>query len=117
MIRAFVEAPAFTLAVKSQDITDEEVRDLQNDILAGRGTTIPGTGGVRKIRWGLMARGKSGGRRVLFADYEEFGLTLLPATYPKNVKENLTQGETNQWRRIKGSLDARIRERYGRKEK
>ena len=36
-----------------------------------RGDEIPGTGGVRKLRFGLGDRGKSGGVRVIYYFYDE----------------------------------------------
>lgn len=30
------------------------------------GVVIPGSGGVRKLRWGLEGRGKRGGARVIY---------------------------------------------------
>jgi len=30
------------------------------------GTIMPETGGVRKLRWGVQGRGKSGGVRVIY---------------------------------------------------
>ena len=48
-----------------------------------------GSGGVRKVRWGLRGRGKRGGIRVIYywktADDEIWLLTL----YAKNEMENI----------------------------
>ena len=53
------------------------------------GSIVPGSGGVRKLRWGLRGRGKRGGIRVIYywktADDEIWLLTL----YAKNVQENI----------------------------
>ena len=50
---------------------------------------MPGSGGVRKVRWGLRGRGKRGGIRVIYywktADDEIWLLTL----YAKNEMENI----------------------------
>ena len=54
---------------------------------------IPGTGGIRKIRFGIDARGKSGGVRVLYGDFPEHGIVYLFAVYPKNEKEDIDDGE------------------------
>ena len=31
-----------------------------------RGKTIPGSGGIRKLRWGVTGRGKRGGTRIIY---------------------------------------------------
>ncbi len=113
MIRLFVESSGFTNTMRTQGIPDEEVRQLQTDILAGRGEVIPGSGGIQKVRWARSGGGKRGGRRVLFADYQELGVTVLLAFYAKNMKENLSQSELADWRRLKEMLDQRMRETYG----
>jgi hypothetical protein len=64
------------------------------------GDVIPGTGGVRKIRWGLEGRGKRGGARVIFFYHDkEMPLYLLEA-YAKNERTNLTQAECHELRQV-----------------
>jgi len=60
----FVETPVFTgLVCKRLD--DDEYRALQITLLLRpeQGALIPGSGGLRKIRWGAEGRGKRGGFR------------------------------------------------------
>jgi hypothetical protein len=55
------------------------------------GDVIPGSGGVRKLRWGLEGRGKRGGARVIYFFHDtEMPLLLLKA-YAKNEQEDLSQ--------------------------
>lgn len=64
------------------------------------GDLIPGTGGVRKIRWGLEGRGKRGGARVIYFFHDvEMPLYLLDA-YAKNERTNLTKAECNELRQV-----------------
>jgi hypothetical protein len=64
------------------------------------GVVIPGTGGVRKLRWGLEGRGKRGGARVIFFYHDmEMPLYLLTA-YAKNERENLSQSEVNTLQKL-----------------
>jgi hypothetical protein len=59
------------------------------------GEIMPGTGGVRKIRWAMQGAGKRGGARVIYYYHNErLPLFLLPA-YSKNQKANLSQSERN----------------------
>lgn len=64
------------------------------------GNVIPGTGGVRKLRWGLEGRGKRGGARVIFFFHDmEMPLFLLEA-YAKNERANLTQAECRELHQV-----------------
>ena len=86
----FIEAPKFTELVK-EHLSDDEYAALQWMLLErpDAGPIVPGSGGVRKLRWGLRGRGKRGGIGVTYywktADDEIWLLTL----YAKNVQENI----------------------------
>lgn len=79
------------------------------------GDVIPGSGGVRKVRWGLEGRGKRGGARVVFFYHDmEMPLYLLTA-YAKNERENLSQSETNTLKKLTQILvETHARRRPGR---
>ena len=49
-------------------LSDDEYAVLQQSLVANpeTGDVIPGSGGVRKIRWGIAGRGKRGGLRVIY---------------------------------------------------
>ncbi len=116
MRRIFIELPAFTRLVSAGEIPDQQVSDLQEDILNGGGATLAGTGGVRKIRCEDKNKGKSGGWRVLFADYEQEKVAVLIWAFPKNKQANLTASQKEVVRGFKTQLDKEIRLRYGHKE-
>jgi hypothetical protein len=78
---------------------------MQREIMQHKGDLVPGTGGLKKIRCATPGQGKSGGIRVLFADYPRAGLTLLVAAFAKNVKENLSPAERNVLAQLKAALD------------
>ena len=62
-----IETPEFLTVTRR--IMDDEERAVLIDYLAynpGAGDLIRGTGGVRKLRWGLADRGKRGGARVFY---------------------------------------------------
>ena len=62
------------------------------------GTLIQGTGGVRKLRWGLEGRGKRGGARVIYF-YQKVGLPLFALTIvAKNERADLSQHDRNDLR-------------------
>ena len=60
------------------------------------GVVVPGTGGIRKVRFGFGARGKSGGARIIYL----FGGENLPvfvlAAFAKNEKADLSAAERNK---------------------
>ena len=53
------------------------------------GPVIPGSGGVRKLRWGAPGRGKRGGYRVIYYLRRVHGLIWMLTMYPKNVAESI----------------------------
>ncbi|MEN9306194.1 MAG: hypothetical protein RL173_126 [Fibrobacterota bacterium] len=54
------------------------------------GDVIPGSGGCRKVRWGIKDRGKSGGLRVIYYNMLADGRLVLLLVYGKNVTENIS---------------------------
>jgi mRNA-degrading endonuclease RelE of RelBE toxin-antitoxin system len=53
------------------------------------GVVVPGTGGVRKVRWGLAGAGKSGGVRVIYFVRSQAGELVLLTIYAKSQIETL----------------------------
>ncbi|MBI1779660.1 MAG: type II toxin-antitoxin system RelE/ParE family toxin [Proteobacteria bacterium] len=70
------------------------------------GDLIQGTGGVRKLRWGLEGRGKRGGARVVYF-YGGGGIPLFALTaYAKNEQADLSQKDRNDFRQLTKLLAA-----------
>jgi hypothetical protein len=98
----FVEAPAFS-RYREDYLNDEGMRVLQQNLAINpeAGDLIPGTGGIRKLRWKDSRRGKGrrGGLRVIYycflSDEEIWLLTL----YGKDEAADLTKDEKDQLRR------------------
>jgi hypothetical protein len=64
------------------------------------GDVVPGSGGVRKIRWGLEGRGKRGGARVIYFFHNlEMPLYLFTAC-AKNEREDLDQSEMKTFKKL-----------------
>src|SRR5436309_5984522 len=59
------------------------------------GVVMVGTGGVRKSRWGVGARGKSGGVRVIYYYHNPTMPVFLLTVFAKNERENLSQRDRN----------------------
>ncbi len=57
------------------------------------GDLIPGTGGVRKLRWGRSGSGKRGGARVIYFYYRPESPLYLLLAYAKAQASDLTLDE------------------------
>lgn len=73
-------------------LTDEEYRRLQEVLVANphAGVVIPGTGGLRKLRWARAGMGKRGGLRLIYYYYNERQRIYLLLIYAKNENDDLT---------------------------
>lgn len=72
-------------------LSDDEYASLQRALIANpqAGALIPGSGGVRKIRWAVSGRGKRGGVRVIYYAKVHEGVIWMLTIYAKNVSENI----------------------------
>jgi len=95
-MQTVVETPIYLADAERLFSTDERkaiVDRLAADPMCG--VVIPGSGGIRKVRFGFGGRGKSGGARIIYL----FSGTDLPvfilAAFAKNEKANLSTAERN----------------------
>jgi hypothetical protein len=96
-----VETTVFTRQVQAL-LTDEEHRKLQT-ALANRpemGARIPGSGGLRKVRWGLSRKGKRSGVRVIYYWAASQGQLLMLFIYAKSERDDLTPAQLKALRTI-----------------
>ena len=86
----FVEASLFTKLV-GEYLADREYAALQQALSENPelGNVIPGSGGVRKVRWGTRGRGKRGGVRVVYFVRKEPGVIWMLTIYAKNVAQSV----------------------------
>jgi hypothetical protein len=68
------------------------------------GDVIPGSGGVRKLRWAAKGKGKRGGARIVYLYVVIAARVYLIRCYAKNVKTDLTADEKKQLRQITAHL-------------
>jgi len=87
---SFIETKLFTRLVQEY-LTDEQYREIQTMLMARpqAGDVIPGSGGVRKLRWRASGRGKRGGYRVIYYLKLEHGVIWMLTMYPKSVADDI----------------------------
>lgn len=73
-------------------MSDDEYRAFQSYLMEHptSGKVIKGGSGLRKIRWKLPGRGKSGGVRIIYYWAVKKSILLMLYMFPKNVQENLS---------------------------
>lgn len=78
-------------------LTDEERHTLIDMIALNPecGVLIQGTGGIRKVRFAVGGKGKSGGVRIIYYYHNESIPVFLLDVFAKNEKANLTKAELN----------------------
>jgi len=81
----FIETKLFSRMARAY-LTDDDYRDLQGTLTANpeAGAVIPGTGGIRKLRWGATGRGKRGGVRVMYFLKQGESQVWMLTVYAKN---------------------------------
>ena len=106
MRRTFIEVPLFTRRWSEIGLTDSNLRQLQIMLLKNpeSGPVIEGTGGIRKVRFPLVSRGKSGSVRVCYTDFSEYEVTYLITAFTKKEQDNLSDNEKNVLRKLVKSL-------------
>jgi hypothetical protein len=87
---SFIETKLFTRLVQEY-LSDEEYMCLQEFLIANpeSGDIIPGSAGVRKLRWGIRGRGKRAGLRVIYYAKTAQRTIWMLTIYAKNVAENI----------------------------
>jgi mRNA-degrading endonuclease RelE of RelBE toxin-antitoxin system len=93
----FIETSVFTKRVIAL-LDDDQYRELQNYLAAHPefGKIIPGSGGLRKVRWAARGRGKRGGLRVIYFWWMSKERISMLFIYAKNEQEDLTASQLKQ---------------------
>ncbi|HEY4216810.1 MAG TPA: type II toxin-antitoxin system RelE/ParE family toxin [Gemmatimonadaceae bacterium] len=96
-----IETPLFSKQVQAA-WSDEEYRAFQLHLVLRpeAGAIIPGSGGLRKVRWQMPGRGKRGGARVIYYWQDAAQRVYLLFLYPKNVRSNLSPAELRTLRKL-----------------
>jgi mRNA-degrading endonuclease RelE of RelBE toxin-antitoxin system len=97
----FVETPVFTARLR-RHLNDEQYRALQESLLLrpDQGRLVPGTAGLRKLRWRAEGRGKRGGLRVIYYWAVADDVCLMLYLYAKNEQGDLTPAQVRELARL-----------------
>ena len=87
----FIESNLFTKNIRLY-LTDNEYAKFQWNLAFNptEGDVIPGTGGLRKIRWVTKGRGKRGGIRIIYYYKNLKDQIWLLTVYTKSEVENIS---------------------------
>ena len=92
-----------------ETLSDSEYAKLQMALVLRPelGDVIPGTGGLRKVRWGESSRGrgKRGGIRVIYYWYRSEALIYLLLAYSKTERDDLTTEQKRILRTLVAELE------------
>ena len=86
----FIETSTFTKYLYDY-LSEDEYLGLQSFLLQypESGKIVRGSGGVRKIRWAISGKGKSGGVRVIYYFKKQNDEIWLLTIYSKNEVTNI----------------------------
>jgi mRNA-degrading endonuclease RelE of RelBE toxin-antitoxin system len=86
----FIETSVFTKLLPDY-LSDDDYRSMQWYLFEHpeAGTIIPGSGGIRKIRWSQEGKGKRGGVRVIYSWKKSAYEIWLITIYAKNEKATI----------------------------
>ena len=96
-MQTIVELPEFLR--KSDKLLKNSERQSIINYLAlhpESGDIMPGTGGIRKLRWSAQGKGKSGGVRVIYYYHNKTMPLFFLTVFGKGEKANLSKGECNE---------------------
>lgn len=110
MRREFIELPKFLEKWKNAGLTEDDLKELEIYLCENPklGTIIPGTGGLRKLRYSLKDKGKRGGARVVYVDFAFYEKIYLFSVYAKAEKIDLTQSEKENIKKAIKSLEREL---------
>jgi len=99
----FIETRLFS-RIAADYLSDDEYARVQAKLVAEpeSGPVIPGSGGVRKLRWGQPGRGKRGGIRIIYYLRRDDDVIWMLTIYAKNEIETISPRVLRQ---IKEEID------------
>ena len=90
----FLETDIFTKQIQAI-LTDQEYSYLQASLInkPNFGALIPGGKGLRKLRWSVKEKGKSGGARIIYYWYVDDEQIYMLCAFKKTDQADLTKDQ------------------------
>jgi len=108
MKRTFVYTSGYEQRAKYLKLGDSVERSFEREVsvLPEKGSIIPGTGGVRKIRIGSESQGmgKRGAYRFFYADFAGARIVYVLWILSKREQENISSDEKKALKYLIGEL-------------
>ena len=100
---SFIETKLFS-RLREDYLSDDEYAEVQEALIENpaRGALVPGSGGVRKLRWAQRGRGKRGGIRIVYYARTHESVIFMLTVYAKNEEGSIP---AHILRRIKEEVD------------
>ena len=97
----FIETSGFS-KIRENYFDDSQFNMLQLYLMdrPDAGNVIKGSGGIRKLRWGLQGQGKRGGVRVIYYWIAKDRQILFLTAYAKREANDLSQNAIKAMREI-----------------
>jgi hypothetical protein len=97
----FIETSGFS-KIRENYFDDSQFNMLQLYLMdrPDAGNIIKGSGGIRKLRWGLQGQGKRGGVRVIYYWITKDNQILFLTAYAKSKASDLSQNAIKAMREI-----------------
>lgn len=115
MHRMFVYTIEFDKLWLSLGKSINELKEIEESLLENpkSGKVIEKTNGLRKLRWNISGKGKSGGIRILYVDYEDLEILFFISLIKKNEKENINESDKKQFGKLILQIKQNLKENYG----
>jgi hypothetical protein len=96
-----IETPIFTRRVL-EILSDDEYRELQRIVAENPevGAIIPGSKGLRKLRWTFSGKGKRGGTRIIYYWVKSRFIVLMLFLFKKNERSDITKEQITMLRNL-----------------
>lgn len=104
-MHTIVEMPEFLRRAEAL-ISEDEKQGIINYLAAHTetGIAMKGTGGIRKLRWAIGNKGKSGGIRIIYYYHNTDMPLFLLSLFGKSEKANLDKSERNDLAKLTNIL-------------